>query len=421
MAETWDIVIVGGGAAGLMAAIFAGRAAHEAGKAVRIGLLDGATRLGAKILVAGGGRCNVTHQTVSADDFAGGSRNAINRILRSFTVKETISFFEELGVRLKTESTGKLFPITDRAQTVLSALLAAVEDAGATIMTDCRVHGVNRDNDGFALDTSQGVMTARRLIMATGGKSLPKTGSDGAGLNFVRALGHTVKRTMPALVPLKLEAGHFITQLSGVSAEVELTVTQLSGKVINRMTGAMLCTHFGISGPVVLDISRYWVAARYEGDLPKMLVNFLPGKTFDELDRTLVDAGRRSPRTPVFQLFKGPLTERLAKRLVETQAMVHAGTVVGQLSREQRRSLVHGLIQLELPVIGDRGYKFAEVTAGGIALDEVDTATMASRKCDSLYLCGEILDADGRVGGFNFQWAWCTGRLAGIAAAKDLK
>lgn len=390
---SYDIAVIGAGAAGLTAAIFAKRAAPGA----RIVALDGAPRIGAKILIAGGGRCNVTHDVVTADDF-NGNRNAVARVLRTFPVEQTVRWFEEMGVTLKREDTGKLFPTTDKARTVLDALLRACE--GVEIRTGARVTSLA---PGFTLDGIE----AKRVILAAGGRSVPKTGSDGSGYALAQSLGHTTTELFPALVPLVLPQGHWLTALSGTSADVELAVRSESGRVLARERGSMLCTHFGISGPVVLDISRHWIASR-GGTL---VVNFLPGETFQSLDAKVV-AGRGT----LASVLRGRLPQRLLDALAATP-----NPQLASLGKEERRRIVRGLVETVLPVVGDRGFDFAEVTAGGVPLAEIDPSTMHSRKCEGLYLCGEILDVDGRIGGYNFQWAWASGKLAGEHAARSLQ
>ena len=387
----YDIAIIGAGAAGLTAAIFARREAPGA----RIVVLEGAPRIGAKILISGGGRCNVTHDVVTPEDF-NGNRNAIAKVLRTFTVGETIRWFAEMGVTLKREETGKLFPVTNKARTVLDALLRAAE--GVELRTGSRVDGVVRASGApySVVLTDHSTLSARRVLIATGGRSVPKTGSDGHGYSIARSLGHTVSEVFPALVPLIVEEGHWITSLSGTSAEVELSVVK--GKVIARQRGSMLFTHFGISGPVALDISRHWIA----NPGSTLVSNFLPGETFASLDRALIDDGLRAIR--------GRLPERLLKTIAAESKM----------TKEERRRIVRSLVELPIPIVRDRGFDYAEVTAGGVPLHEVDLATMASRRCEGLFLCGEILDVDGRIGGYNFQWAWASGKLAGVHAARSL-
>lgn len=405
----YDIAIIGVGAAGMMAAIAAGR---TSGGGASIVALDGAKKLGAKILVSGGGRCNVTHDGVHAEDFSGGNRNRINKVLRSFSVEQTVTFFDELGVTLKREDTGKLFPTSDRARTVLDALVGAMRDAGVDIRNNHRVKDIACDDHGFVITTNQGNLHARRIILATGGLSLPKTGSDGAGYRFARALGHSITDTHPALVPLVLTDGHWLTSLPGIAHDVMLTLHSPTGRIVHRRGGAMLCTHFGLSGPAVMDISRHWIARPDH----TLRTNLLPDHDFASLETGLLAASAHA--TPV-SILRGRMPERLAIAVIRHGAGLDPKTQMHQLTREQRRKVIHAVTALPLPIERDRGYLFAEVTAGGVPLEEVDVTTMASRVCDRLYLCGEILNVDGRIGGYNFQWAWCTGRLAGMAATSS--
>jgi hypothetical protein len=208
-----------------------------------------------------------------------------------------------------------------------------------------------------------------------------------------------------------------MTALSGTSADVDLIVRSGSGRVVRRERGAMLFTHFGISGPVVLDISRHWVAARADGDGATLVAAFVPGATFDDLDARIVEDGRRNGRATVGSLLRGLVPERLAGALAASCSL-DSSALLARLGRESRRRLVHALIEHPLPVVSDRGFEYAEVTAGGVPLSEIDLATMESRRCAGLFLCGEILDVDGKIGGYNFQWAWASGRLAGLGARR---
>jgi predicted Rossmann fold flavoprotein len=255
---------------------------------------------------------------------------------------------------------------------------------------------------GFAINAD---IRADRIILAAGGRSVPKTGSDGSGYALVRMLGHTVTQTFPALVPLVIEKGHWITELSGISVDAELAVKSPTRRIVQRHRGSMLFTHFGVSGPVVLDISRHWIAHQ-----PATLsANFLPGQTFESVDASLIAAAKRNPHATIGSVL------RLPDRLI---AQLAPQTTLGRLSKEERRRIMRDLVDYTMPAIRDRGFEYAEVTAGGVPLSEIDVGTMESRICPKLYLCGEILDVDGRIGGFNFQWAWASGRLAGIGASR---
>ncbi len=400
--------MVGAGAAGLMAAIWAGRQGHRP-----VVVLDGARTLGAKILISGGGRCNVTHHQVDETAFCGSTPTAIRKVLRRFDVPATVEFFAASGVRLKREETGKLFPITDRARTVLDALLEAAHIADVQVHHPWRVAAITRGPSGFTITADDGrTFDAARVILATGGKSIPKSGSDGAGYALATGLGHSRSELiLPALVPLRLPHGHFARSLSGLATPVALEVRGATGRRVVTVSGSMLCTHTGLSGPAILDVSRHFLAARVADPKAALVINWLPGTTAEALDADLRALG---PATPLRRL-QQQLPERLARALC-TEAGVDPATPGHRLTRDGRRALVTAALAMVAPVIGDAGFDFAEVTAGGVPLRELDLATMESRACPGLYLCGEICDVDGRIGGFNFQWAWASGFVAGTAA-----
>ena len=259
-----------------------------------------------------------------------------------------------------------------------------------------------------------GHINARYVVLATGGKSLPRSGSDGHGYEIAKSLGHRLTpHIFPALVPLTLPKDHFICTLSGITVPATLDLWSGSGKKLISFTDSTLCTHFGLSGPSVLDISRYYIAAKYEDPKTTLTINWLPGKTPEQMDQELQTLGSITLQR-YLHIY---LPQRLARTLCE-QAGVEPGTPGHQLTRTQRKALVHTVTQLPLPITGHRGYNFAEVTAGGVPLAELYLHTMESRVCPGLYLCGEICDVDGRIGGFNFQWAWASGYTAGISVGK---
>ncbi len=406
-----DVAIVGGGAAGLATAIFAGRRMPAASVAV----LDGARKLGAKILVAGGGRCNVTNRRVDATDFNGGSRNAIKRVLQAFSAEAAAAFFAEIGVALHEEECGKLFPDSNRAQTVLDALLAETQRRGARILTGRRVSRIARANDGFHIwlvEDDSPAFTARRVVLATGGKSLPKTGSDGGGYALAEALGHSLVAPTPALDPLVLD-GEFHASLSGIAQEAELVV-RVEGEKPVHVRGPLLWTHFGVSGPAALDASRHWHRARVAGRGVSVAASFLPGADFAAGEQRLRALTADQPKVQLHNALARLLPGRVADAILVELGISHS-VPMAHFARDVRRKLVHALIEWPLPVRDGRGYKFAEATAGGVPLGEMDPRTMASRVCPGLYLVGEMLDVDGRIGGFNFQWAWSSGYVAGNA------
>ncbi len=358
----------------------------------------------------------MTHHEVDPARYAGSSRSAIAKVLRRFDVPETTAFFSELGVELKREETGKLFPTTDRARDVLHALVSATRRAGVEVQHPQRVEEVGKTVSGFFVSGAWGRIECDRLVLATGGKSLPKSGSDGKGFEFVRSLGHSVTRTFPSLVPLTLPQDHVICRLSGITLPATLQLHTHTGKHVIAFTNSTLCTHFGLSGPSVLDISRYYLDLK-ESDIGAYLtINWLPEKKGPDLERVLQELGHASVRKFLRQL--------LPDRIVDTLLLVSGvdiETMADQLPKDLRKQLVRAITAMPLRVTGDRGYKYAEVTAGGVPLKELDLKHMESRRTPGLYLCGEICDVDGPIGGLNFQWAWSSGYVAGMSVGASFE
>lgn len=382
-------------------------------------VIEGATRPGAKILVSGGGRCNVTNTEVSAKDFNGGSPAVIRRVLAALTVPETVEFFREIGVPLVEETGGKLFPKSHRARDVLDALLGELARTAAVLRTGTRVTGVANTGGAFRVATSAGILESAAVIVATGGLALPKSGSDGVGYGIARSFGHSIVPTTPALVPLCLEAEGpraIHQRLSGVAVPARLSLT-VDGRVARRSDGPMLWTHFGISGPVVLDMSRHWLRAGLDGEPAELGASLLPALDHASLDRAWVDLARTRSRATVASTLASWLPASAAEAILAALSL-RGQQLLAEFTRDDRRLLVGALLAWRLAVTGSRGYTYAEVTAGGVDLSEVSSSTLESRKCPGLYFVGEVLDADGRLGGFNFQWAWSSGRVAGGASAK---
>jgi predicted Rossmann fold flavoprotein len=405
---TADLIVVGAGAAGLATAIFAKRANHG----LRVMCVDGAQHVGAKILVSGGSRCNVTNRVVTEHDFWGGPRRTVKAVLRAFTAERTVAFFRELGVPLHEEEEGKLFPDTNRARTVLDALLAECRRLGVRMVCGARVTDIQVTAGGFLVAAGRSEWRAPLVVLATGGQSLPKSGSDGFGYQLAARLGHSCVPTTPGLVPLLLANGSHMT-LAGVSHLASITL-RVRGRAQMCLTGSLLWTHFGVSGPVVLNASRHWLRAIEDHHIPQLFLSVRPDQTFSAMDALLITAARARPRATIASVLSAELPASVAAAWLECTRL-DGGTVMAQLSRNARRALAHALVDSPLAVTGSRGYTHAEVTAGGVPLDEIDSATMQSRKCPGLFLVGEILDVDGRLGGFNFQWAWSTGYIAGNA------
>lgn len=409
-AKPVDIAVVGAGPAGLMAAIGAGRTAQARRVALNILLLDARPKIGAKILMSGGTRCNVTHQKVQTSDFQGGPSHFVRHVLQAFTPGETLRFFKEIGVELVLEPTGKYFPATHSAETVLDALTKETGRSGTALKTGVRITEINKTKGLFHLKNAEGTyrISAERVILTTGGLSYPATGSDGTGYGIAKSFGHTVVPTSPALTPLLTNDPDW-KSLSGVSLEAEVSFFK-KGRKECRCRGSFLFTHFGFSGPAALDISRHF-ARTAGGENPQIIVNFLP-RYNEESFKTALQSAREKDSNPSLQnLLAGEFS--LPARLVAA-LLKKIGPGGG------RNRLIHLLFNYPLEVTGVFGYAKAEVTAGGVDLKEVAVSSMESKLAGGLYFAGEILDTDGRIGGFNFQWAWSTGTLAGRSAARSL-
>ena len=386
-------------------------------------MLDGARRIGAKILVSGGSRCNVTNRVVTERDFWGGSPRLVARVLRAFPAGKAAAFFHELGVALHEEEDGKLFPDSNSSRTVLDALLGEAAGRGVTIEAGARVTGVRHDRGAFVVERDGGApITARTAVLATGGRSLPKSGSDGFGYRLAAGFGHGCVTTTPALAPLVLR-GEAHTALAGVSHPAALAL-RVNRRLAVRLEGPLLWTHFGVSGPVALNLSRHLLRARLEAEGTgaseiDVRVSLLPGDTFETVERWLLDEAAARPRAQVATVLGARLPHAIASACL-TAVGLDREVTMSHLTRDDRRRLAHALTDAPLDVEDSRGYTYAEVTAGGVPLDEIDTATMESKRQPGLYLVGEILDVDGRLGGFNFQWAWSSGWVAGQAIARAL-
>jgi predicted Rossmann fold flavoprotein len=357
----------------------------------------------------------VTNRVVTPADYNGGSRNVIKRVLAAFPVEQTITFFRDVGVELREEQGGKLFPESNKARTVRDALIREAERRGVQILTGRRVVDVDRLDDGFGIATDQaGTLRAGIVVLATGGRSLPDTGSDGSGYGIAEKLGHSIVPTTPALVPLVLEGG-FHKALSGISHEVTLTLTSPGAKPV-RTRGSLLWTHFGVSGPAALEMSRHWHRARLEGRHAALTASLLPEEDFTSAEARLLELASSHPKLQLHNALARSMPERVAGTVVQELNIGVKTSMVG-LRRDDRRRLIRTLLAWPLSVTDSRGYHHAEVTAGGVRLVEIDAKTMASRRCPGLYLVGEILDVDGRIGGYNLQWAWSTAWAAaqGIA------
>jgi len=391
-----------------MAAIFAARGGAETT------LLERTRDGGRKILISGGGRCNVLPMHLDESRFVtDSSRNLLNRMLRAWPLREQIAFFEsELGLPLAEEAESqKLFPVSNKARDVRDGLLAYATRSGATLRMGTVVTGFRPVGQAWRVECDgASPLDADAVIVATGGLSVPNTGSDGLGLRELARLGHTVHPVYAALTPITAAASPF-SELSGVSLRVKLSVRDAEAKRAASATGGFLFTHHGYSGPSVLDVSH--VVARAASPASARLTVQWTELGAAEWEEALRPQGNRT----VTGALRAVLPDRLVDVLLAL-ANVDARRSLAELRRPERIRLIEMLVSGELPWTGDEGYRKAEVTGGGVSLAEVHAQTMESKRHPGLYICGEVLDAFGPVGGYNFYWAWATGRAAGLGATR---
>jgi predicted Rossmann fold flavoprotein len=395
------IVVVGGGAAGLMAAI----AAAHGRRAVLV--IERTTDGGRKILISGGGRCNVLPSELTPERFVTDSAPHLMRgLLKSWPLIRQREFFEDdLHLPLaREEETGKLFPVSNRARDVRDGLVGRARALGVSFEFNTSLTALEPVADGWVVHTTQGPRAGARVILATGGLSVPTTGSDGTGLDLAASLGHRINPVYPALTPL-MATPTVHASLSGVSLNVRIKAR--ADKKITTSAGGFLFTHRGYSGPSILDISH--VAVRHRRAVIRVQWTPVEAAAWEQL------FARSSAL--VSNVLATHLPQRLAFQLMD-ESGVPLERRAGELRRHERIGLIDRLTSYVLPWTGDEGFKKAEVTGGGVALEEVDPQTLESRKHAGLFLCGEMLDAFGPIGGHNFAWAWATGRLAGLGASR---
>ena len=430
-----NVLVIGGGAAGLCAAI----SAAESG--ARTVVLEKNRRPGVKILISGGTRCNITNarglrslrgvtgpihpdydsrqaqgaRSIQAAFGVGGK--FLGPALRAFSVERTVDLFESQGVATKIESNGKIFPASDRAKDVLDALIRRLERSGATLRCNSPVNSITPMEKGFCVGSPDGTLKASRVILSVGGRSYPGCGTTGDGYAISAQFGHSIIDPRPALVPLRVKA-QWVLDLKGLTLpDIVATIVSQSGEPLIERREAMLFAHFGLTGPAILDVSRA-VTRLNESMYPMLSIDLFPGIRFDELDRQIQETSRLGRKT-VANLVPAVVPRRLADILVQ-EACIPEGRISPDFSREERKQLVMRCKALRIALDGTLGFSKAEVTSGGVAIEEVEARTMQSKSRPGLFFAGEVLDLDGLIGGYNFQAAWSTGWLAGLSASSSL-
>ena len=392
MTTDTDVIIIGGGAAGLMGALTAG----QRGRRVR--LIEHANRCGKKILMSGGGRCNFTNTGTSAENFISANRHYCKSALARYRPADFIAMVDRHGIAWHEKELGQLFCDLSSKQ-IVAMLLQECADAGVRIETGCSISEVTKVDGGFRLQTARGSMSAPALVVATGGLSIPSMGATGFGYDLARQFGHRVLPTRAGLVPLTLSGVHQerLQDLSGVALPVTASANGRS------FSNSMLITHRGVSGPAILQISSYWQPGE------DLQLDLLPQQ---DAGYTLRELQRERPAAELRSVLAELLPKRFAQRLCEHWV---ASKPMRQYGERELRGVGELLQAWPLVASGTEGYRTAEVTLGGVDTDELSSATMESRKVPGLYFIGEVVDVTGWLGGYNFQWAWASGHAAGTA------
>ncbi|AIM15946.1 hypothetical protein HW35_06100 [Bacillus sp. X1(2014)] len=418
----YDVIVIGGGPSGLMAAIAAGE------KGAKVLLIDKGNKLGRKLAISGGGRCNVTNR-LPVDELIKhipGNGKFLYSAFSIFNNEDIIRFFEKLDIQLKEEDHGRMFPVTDKAQSVVDALLHQLDKLQVKVMTDAPVVDVLYENgsvSGVLLKDKQ-IFTAKSIVIAVGGKSVPHTGSTGDGYAWAKKAGHTITDLFPTEVPVTSDESFIKNKvLQGLSLrDIELSVLNPKGKPLITHRMDMIFTHFGISGPAVLRCSQFVVKALKKFNITHvaMLIDALPDRKEEELFQEIVKLVKAEPKKNLKNILKGLLPERYLLFLLD-QNEIDPSAQAGTISKEKIRSFVNSCKNFQFKVNGTLSIEKAFVTGGGVSVKEINPKTMESKLMNGLYFAGEILDIHGYTGGYNITAALVTGRLAGTNAALTAK
>lgn len=413
---SFDIVVIGGGASGMMAALGAAK------KGARVAILEKNEELGKKISITGKGRCNITQENLVLENLAeafGKKGRFLMSSFKKFDVLKTKNFFEKIGIKLKTERGGRVFPKSDQAQEVIEKFKNHLTKNGVVFLRKTKIKSFEIKNHKIEkIITNKKEITAKQFILCTGGKSYPTTGSTGDGYQWAKKFGHTIVQPKPALTPIKI-INKWSWELQGVSLRnVNLSVFQ-NDKKQAEIFGEMLFTHYGISGPIVLEISKK-IDELLKKDRVKILIDLKPALDFKELDqRVLKDFQKYSAKK-----FSNALDDLLPQKMIPVIikiSKIDPNKKVAEISKEERMGLVKILKELTLNVDSLVGFDNAIITSGGISLSEIDQKTMQSKIIENLYFAGEIIDLDGPTGGYNLQLCWTTGYTAGTNSALKIK
>ena len=402
-----EIAVIGGGASGLMAAI----TAKKSGKEVVI--LERKDRILKKVLITGNGRCNITNVNANISNYFGKNISSVENILNRFTPQDTMDFFNELGIVCNEENRGKVYPLSGQASSVVDALRFEAEKLGIKIETEFYVRKIEKDGFKFRIySEDRKKIEAGRVIIAAGGQSYPELGSNGSGFELAKELGHSVTKLSPSIVQLKTEKNQ-VKGLQGIKTDVAVTAYG-NNKKICTYDGELLFTDYGISGNVVFNIS--FVMPLYKN--VEFEIDFMEKFDYNELYEMLKERKRILSHLTMENYFNGMINKKLGQFLSKVSGIEKLSKPVKDLNDSDIRKLCTVLKKYRVKILETTGFKNAQVTAGGVSLDEVNTETLESKIVKGLYFSGEVLDVYGECGGFNLQWAWASGYIAGENAAK---
>jgi len=406
-----DLIVIGGGAAGMMAALSA------ASRGVKVTLLERNPKLGRKLYITGKGRCNVTNDCTVEEALTSTPRNSrfLFSAMTRFPPREVIAYFEQLGVSLKTERGNRVFPVSDKAADIIDALLFALRRAGVEIVQDRAAELLYEDGKVTGVKGEKGEYTCKAVVLATGGVSYPLTGSTGDGYEFARLAGHTVVEPKASLVALTSDDEDCPAMQGLALRNVAIKVKGKKGKAIYTEQGELLFTHFGLSGPLILSASAHM--RDFEKETYTVNIDLKPALDEGKLDARLLREISDNPNRDFGNLL-GELVPRLMIPVLIRRTGISSNTKANSVTREQRRKLLETLKSFEVKISGTRPVTEAIITSGGIKVGEIDPHSMASKRVEGLFFAGEIIDVDAYTGGFNLQIAWCTGKAAGEGAAE---
>lgn len=405
-----DICIIGGGASGMMSAIIAAR------NGSRVTIIEHMDRVGKKILSTGNGRCNYTNTNQALSNYRCANEEFVSLVLQQFGYNETIKFFSEFGIIPK-DRNGYIYPNSNQASSILDVLRFEMEKLKVNVLTQTNVIQINEKKNGFEIRTDGEDFLAKRLILATGSKAAKVTGSDGSGYDFAKYFGHSIKPVVPALVQLKSDMKCF-KAMSGVRTDGKIDL-YVNDNLVSSDTGELQLTDYGISGIPVFQVSRFAALGIYEKRNVYAKVNFLPQFQIEEV-KSIIENRRVTSKNEVCDALTGMLNKKLITVLVK-EAGISVNKRINELSDTEIESLTKKICEFKINIISTNSFDNAQVCAGGVDTNDINPKTMESKIVPGLFFAGEIVDVDGACGGYNLQWAWSSGYVAGIGASKSIK